>query len=69
MTGVLHSRVSTGLLAAVVVSVSAAPLCCAEPGIPGTGALTMEQPLDEVMVDVINRFCLKELFASRERRS
>ena len=69
MTGVLHSRVSTGFLAAVVVSVSAAPLCCAEPGIPGTGALTMEQPLDEVMVDGINRFCLKELFASRERRS
>lgn len=36
--------------------------------LPGTQPLTIEQPLDEVMVDGINRFCLRELAASRERR-
>jgi len=68
MIGDLHAWVSTGLLAAVVVSVSAAPSCGAQPTLPGTSALTMTQPLDEVMVDGINRFCLREIATSRDRR-
>lgn len=36
--------------------------------LPGTAALTIDQPLDEVMVEGLHRFCLRELAASRERR-
>lgn len=68
MIGELRDWVSTGLLAAVVVSVSAAPSCGAEPTLPGTSVLTLTQPLDEVMVDGINRFCLQKLVNSRDRR-
>ncbi len=37
--------------------------------LPGTAALTIDQPLDEVMVAGLNCFCLRELAASRERRA
>ena len=37
--------------------------------LPGTAPLTIEQPLDEFMVDGIDRFCLRELAASPERRA
>jgi dienelactone hydrolase len=37
--------------------------------LPGTKPLTLEKPLDVVMVDGIQRFCLRELTASRERRA
>ena len=40
----------------------------ADPVLTGTMPLTIQEPLDEVMVDGINRFCLRELAASRERR-
>jgi len=45
-----------------------APALGAEPVLPGTRPLTIRQPLDEVMVEGINRFCLRELAASPERR-
>ena len=35
----------------------------------GTVPLTIEQPLDEVMVDGLHRFCLRELSVARERRA
>ncbi len=50
---------STGLLAAVFVFTAAGPSGGVEPTLSGTKSLTMEQPLDEVMVDGINRFCLQ----------
>ena len=37
--------------------------------LPGTRPLTIEQPLDEVMVAGIDRFCLRELAASPQRRA
>jgi hypothetical protein len=37
--------------------------------LPGTAPLTIRQPLDEVMVEGLNRFCLRELAASREGRA
>jgi len=64
----LSAWVSPSLVAAVVVSVSSAPSCGAEPTLPDTSAQTLTQPLDEIMVNGINRFCLRELSASRERR-
>jgi dienelactone hydrolase len=36
--------------------------------LPGTKVLTETQPLDEVMVDGIDRFCLREIKAAREKR-
>ncbi|MFN0056175.1 MAG: dienelactone hydrolase family protein [Planctomycetales bacterium] len=43
-------------------------LIAAEP-LQGTKPLSIEQPLDVVMVDGIDRFCLKELAASVEKRA
>ena len=37
--------------------------------LPGTGPLTIKRPLDEIMVDGINRWCLRETAASRDRRA
>jgi hypothetical protein len=37
--------------------------------LPGTAPLTIQQPLDEVMVEGLDRFCLRELAASREGRA
>src|SRR5262249_26266946 len=55
------------LLCIFVVLVFARP-ARAEP-LPGTKALTIDQPLDVVMVDGIDRFALREIAASVERRS
>lgn len=41
----------------------------ADQQLPGTVPLTIERPLDEVMVDGLHRFCLRELSVSRERRT
>lgn len=43
-------------------------LYAADPMLPGTSPLTIQEPLDEVMVAGLRRFCLRELAASRERR-
>ena len=36
--------------------------------LPGTEPLTLDRPLDEVMVEGIDRFCLREIAAAREQR-
>lgn len=43
-------------------------LYAADNVLPGTAPLTIQQPLDEVMVAGLHRFCLRELAASRESR-
>lgn len=54
----------TGLLAVAFTLTATA----SDKVLTGTAPLTIEQPLDEYMVDGINRFCLRELAASPERR-
>jgi dienelactone hydrolase len=56
------------LAAVLFVALSATVLCATEPALPGTRPLSMSKPLDVVMVDGINRFCLRELAASFEKR-
>ena len=51
-----------------IVVLSESILHAAGPPLPGTGPLSLSNPLDVVMVDGINRFCLRELAASPERR-
>ena len=63
-TGVLAAFLAPVALGSLVVT----SLVGAEAILPGTTALTTKQPLDEVMVDGINRFCVRELAASPERR-
>ena len=46
-----------------------APALAADQVLPGTAPLTIRQPLDEVMVEGLNRFCLRELAASRKGRA
>ena len=41
----------------------------AEAVLPGTDLLTIERPLDEVMVEGLTLFCLRELAASRAQRA
>lgn len=48
----------------LVVSADEPPL-----QLPGTGALTIEQPLDEAMVDGIDRYALKAIAKAREARA
>ncbi len=43
-------------------------LYAADQPLPGTASLTIQQPLDEVMVGGLHRFCLRELAASRVKR-
>ena len=56
------------LAAVLFVALSATVLCATEPALPGTRPLSMSKPLDVVMVDGINRFCLRELAAFFEKR-
>lgn len=53
----------TGMLAVAASSVSGADAV-----LPGTSRLVGLRPVDEVMVDGINRFCLRQLEASRAHR-
>ena len=41
-------------------------LPAADAVLPGTNPLTIERPLDDVMVEGLDRFCRRELAASRE---
>ena len=59
---------STCLLWSILFLLDSTPSSGAERALPGTRALTIKQPLDEIMVDGINRFCLQQLTASRDRR-
>ncbi|MCX7422333.1 MAG: hypothetical protein NT013_22695 [Planctomycetia bacterium] len=56
----------TVLIAMLLCSLTT--LHAADQVLSGTASLTIEKPLDEVMVAGFNRFCLRELAASRERR-
>lgn len=58
----------------VLVGLLAMPVWSADPvtfpkTLPGTAALTIEQPLDEVMVAGIDRFALQEIATAREARA
>ena len=60
------ARLTCLVVVAALLSPSAST--AAEKTLPNTQPLTIEQPLDEFMVDGINRFCLRELAASPARR-
>ena len=62
----MPAGVSIAVLWFVVLSASI--LHAAGPLLHGTRPLSLSKPLDVVMVDGINRFCLRELAASPERR-
>ncbi len=63
-------KLSAIVLAAGLVWVSAGSRVQAEgTPLPGTQPLTLEQPLDVVMVDGIDRFCLKAIADSRAARA
>ena len=69
-----HNHESSSMTRGIIV-LTALLLCslttlfAADEVLPGTLPLTVRQPLDEVMVAGLNRFCLRELTASRERRA
>ena len=54
---------------AVALLWSAGASQAADRTFPGTTPLDIRRPLDEVMVEGFNRFCLRELAASRDRRA
>ncbi|MBP90454.1 MAG: hypothetical protein CMJ64_27735 [Planctomycetaceae bacterium] len=56
-------------LAAVIVSLAASSAYAVDPVLPGTSRLTLKRPVDEIMVEGINRFCLRELANSHKRRA
>jgi dienelactone hydrolase len=51
-----------------LVLLLAASASGADAVLPGTSRLKLQRPVDEVMVDGINRFCLRKLAESRDRR-
>lgn len=62
----LLSRI--GVLGALSLSLVAQVGVAADPVLPGTKPLTIEKPLDEVMVAGIDKFALREIAASPARR-
>ena len=52
----------------LMLVLTSASLSAAEKSLPGTEPLSVEQPLDELMLDGLHRFCQKELQAARIRR-
>lgn len=62
----LLSRI--GVLSALSLSLVAQVGFAADPVLPGTKPLTVEKPLDEVMVAGIDKFALREIAASPARR-
>ncbi len=59
-------RAATILLAALSFAMLS-PVRAADP-LPGTQLLTVDKPLDVLMVEGIDRFCLKEIEKAREQR-
>jgi len=55
----------TACSALVALPLIAQLASAAEAVLPGTDLLTIELPLDEVVVEGLNQFCLRELAASR----
>lgn len=64
----LLSTASVPNLTGLAFCLSALAASAAERTIPGTQPLTIDQPLDEVMVAGIDRFALREISASPARR-
>lgn len=58
---------SFSVFAALLTLIANAASLANDP-LPGTKVLTETRPLDEVMVDGIDRFCLREIKAARENR-
>lgn len=58
-----------GLLLTVSGGVGGFPLAAAQETLPGTRALTESRPLDEVMVEGIDRFALREIEQAAARRA
>lgn len=69
MTSQFSRWAATGLVTAVFVLLAATASSGAEATLPGTRPLTMKQPLDEFMVDGINRHCLAKIASARLRRN
>ena len=68
MTHKLRNTARLTCLVALAVSLLPSAIMAADKTLPNTQPLTITQPLDEFMVDGINRFCLRELAASPARR-
>ena len=68
MTRHLSNTAGLICLAAAITGLLPDPSCAADRTLPNTQPLTIDQPLDEFMVDGIDRFCLRELAASPARR-
>ena len=68
MTHKLRNTARLTCLVALAVSLLPSAIMAADKTLPNTQPLTITQPLDEFMVDGINRFCLIELAASPARR-
>ncbi|MEK6258313.1 MAG: hypothetical protein AABP62_06800 [Planctomycetota bacterium] len=60
-------RAATILLAVLSSFAMLSPVRAADP-LPGTQLLTVDKPLDVLMVEGIDRFCLKEIEKAREQR-
>ncbi len=57
------------LVFSLLLCLPAGRLAAAEPHLPGSRPLQLDQPLDEAMVAGINRFALREIAAARKLRS
>ncbi len=68
MTRKLRNVVCLSCLAGAVSLLAAGLSTAAEKTLPSTQPLTIDQPLDEFMIDGLDRFCLRELAASPTRR-
>ncbi|NQV23965.1 MAG: dienelactone hydrolase family protein [Rhodopirellula sp.] len=69
MTRRMRNTANCVLMATVVAWLWCSQTAAAEKTLPNTQPLTIEQPLDEFMIDGIDRFCLRELAASPARRA
>ncbi len=68
MTRNLRNTARLTCLVVMAASLSPSASTAAEKTLPNTKPLTITQPLDEFMIDGLDRFCLRELAASPARR-
>ena len=68
MTHRLRNTAGFFRLAAIIALLPSSTTVAAEKTLPKTQPLTITQPLDEFMIDGLDRFCLRELAASPARR-
>ena len=62
-------KIILGCLSGIVLLLSSGAARSGDQRLPGTDLLTVERPLDEVMVAGLHRFCLRELSNSRDLRA